>query len=60
VTHNRVMKYTYNIRMIKSRSTKGAGHVARMGKNTKAHKLWWESQKETDNLQDQDISGWMY
>jgi hypothetical protein len=39
------------IRMINSRRTRLAGHVARMGH-------LWESQKEGDYSEDQDVDGW--
>jgi hypothetical protein len=36
-----------------------AGHVARMGERRGMHiGYWWESQKERDHCEDQDVGGW--
>jgi hypothetical protein len=35
------------------------GHVARVGKKTKANRIWWESKKERDHYEYQDIGGWI-
>jgi hypothetical protein len=40
-------------RIIKSRRIRWAGHVARM-----REKRIWESQKERDHWEDQDVGGW--
>jgi hypothetical protein len=45
------------IRMIKSRRMRWAGHVAQMGEKRKHIGCWWESQKERDHWEDQDIGG---
>jgi hypothetical protein len=37
------------IRIIKSRSMRWAGHVARMGRRETRIDCWWESQKERDH-----------
>jgi hypothetical protein len=42
--------------MIKSRRMRWAGHVARMGEKRNAY--WWESQKERDHWEDQDVGWW--
>jgi hypothetical protein len=36
------------IRIIKSRSMRWAGHVARMGRRGTSIDYWWESQRERD------------
>jgi hypothetical protein len=46
------------IRIMKSRRMKWAGHLARMGKRGMHIGCWWESQKEVDHLEDQDVGGW--
>jgi hypothetical protein len=47
------------IRQIKSRRMRWAGHVARMGEGRNVYRVWWESLKETDHLEDQDVDGRM-
>jgi hypothetical protein len=37
------------IRIIKSRTLRWAGHVARMGEKRNAYRLLWESQRERDH-----------
>jgi hypothetical protein len=44
--------------MIKSRRMRRAGHVARMGRRRMHIGYWWESQKERDHWEDQDVGGW--
>jgi hypothetical protein len=44
--------------MIKSRR-RWAGHVARMGKRGMHIGYWWESQKERDHEEDEDVGGWI-
>jgi hypothetical protein len=34
------------------------GHVARMGRREVLIGYWWESQKERDHYEDQDVGGW--
>jgi hypothetical protein len=46
------------IRMIKSRRLRWAEHVARMGRRGIHIGYWWESQKERDHMEDQDVGGW--
>jgi hypothetical protein len=45
------------IRMIKSRKMRWSGHVARMGRRGMHIGYWWESQKERDHYEDQDVGG---
>jgi reverse gyrase len=51
--HNEELHNLYSspdiIRMIKSRRTGWAGHVAQMGKRLMQRGYWWESQKERDH-----------
>jgi hypothetical protein len=44
--------------MTKSRMIRLAGHVARMGRRGTHIGYWWESQKEGDHWEDQDVGGW--
>jgi hypothetical protein len=46
------------ITMIKSGRIRLAGHAAKMGKRGMHIGDWWESQKEGDQYQDQDVGGW--
>jgi carbohydrate-selective porin OprB len=45
------------IKIIKSREMRWAGHVARMGRGGTGIGYWRESQRESDNYNDLDISG---
>jgi hypothetical protein len=36
-----------------------AGNVARMGMRRTCIGYWWESQRERDHYDDQDIGGWL-
>jgi hypothetical protein len=61
--HNEELRKLYSspgiITIIKSRRMRwGGGSVARMGENRNAYRIWWESQKERDNWEDQDVGGW--
>jgi hypothetical protein len=47
------------IRKIKSRRMRWAGHVARRGRREMRIGYWWESQKERDHKEDQDVGGWI-
>jgi hypothetical protein len=40
------------VRQNKSRRMRWAGHVACMGEERKSYKVWWESQKKGDLLED--------
>jgi hypothetical protein len=46
------------IRMIKSRRMRWTGHVARIGRRGLYIGYWWESRKEGDHWEDQDVGGW--
>jgi hypothetical protein len=46
------------ISMIRSRRMRWEGHVARMGGRGMHIGYWWESQKERDLSEDQDLGGW--
>jgi hypothetical protein len=60
--HNEELHNLYSspsiIRMITSRRMRWAGHVARMGKRNNENRILWESRKEGDHWEDQDIGGW--
>jgi hypothetical protein len=45
--------------MIKSRRVRWAAHVAQMGLGGMHIGYWWESQKERDHYEDQDIGRWI-
>jgi hypothetical protein len=47
------------IRIIKSRRMRWTEHVARIGEKKIAYRLLWESQKERDRQEDQDVGGWI-
>jgi hypothetical protein len=61
--HNRELHNLYTspdiIRQIKSRRMRWAGHVAHMGEGRKVYRVWWESPKEKDHLEDQGVDGRM-
>jgi hypothetical protein len=60
--HNQELHNLYSspniIRMIKSRRMRWSGHVAQMGRRGMHTGYWWESQKERDHWEDQDVCGW--
>jgi hypothetical protein len=47
------------IMQIKSLRMRWAGHVARMGEQTKCTGFWWESQKQTDHSEGRGVDGRM-
>jgi hypothetical protein len=47
------------IRMIKSKSMRWTGHIARLGKNRSAYRLLVGIQRERDHWEDQDIDEWI-
>jgi hypothetical protein len=59
--HNEELHNLYSspsiIRIIQSRRMRWAGHVARMGRKGMHIGYCWESQKERDDWEDQDIGG---
>jgi hypothetical protein len=46
------------MRMIKSRRTRWAAHVVRMGRRVRHIGYWWESQKNSDHCEHEDVGGW--
>jgi hypothetical protein len=65
--HNEELHNLYSspniITVIKSRRMRWAGHVTRMWEKRNAHRIlhigyWWESQKDRDHWEDQDVGGW--
>jgi hypothetical protein len=60
--HNEELHNLYSspsiIRMIKSRSMRWAGHVARMREKRNVYNVLWGSQKERDHWNDQGVGGW--
>jgi hypothetical protein len=47
------------IRIIKSRWMRWAGHVARMGRKGTRIDYWWESPRERDHKEEQDVGVWI-
>jgi hypothetical protein len=45
------------IRQIKSGRMAWVGHVTRMGEEIKVYRVWCESPKERDHLEDQSVDG---
>jgi hypothetical protein len=61
--HNEELHILYSspniIRQIKSRRMRCVGHVACMGDERNMYRVYWESQKERDHLEDHVIDGRM-
>jgi hypothetical protein len=62
VVHNEELHNLYSspniIRKIKSKRMRLAGHVGRVGQRGMHIECLWESQKERDHSEDQDVGGW--
>jgi hypothetical protein len=60
--HNEKLHNLYSspsiIRMLKSRRVRWAGHVARMGRSGMHIEYLWESQKERNHWEDQNVGWW--
>jgi hypothetical protein len=60
--HNEELRDLYSLpnimRIFKSRK-RWAGHVALMGRRGMHIGYWWESQRERDRYEDQDVGGWI-
>jgi hypothetical protein len=63
ILHNEELHNLYSfpsiITMIKSRTIRWAGHVARTGRRGMRVGYWWKSQKKRDHLEVQDAGGWI-
>jgi hypothetical protein len=61
--HNEELHNLYSfsdiIRQVKSRRMRWAGHVARVGEEREVYKVFVESPKERDHLEDQGVGGKM-
>jgi hypothetical protein len=59
--HNEELHNLYSfpnmIRMIKSRRLRWTGHIARVGRIGMHARYWWESHRERDHWEDQDVGG---
>jgi hypothetical protein len=59
--HNEELNDLYSspniVRVIKSRRTRWAGHVARMGREEVHTGFWWGNLKERDHLEDGGVDG---
>jgi hypothetical protein len=57
--HNKELHDLYSspsrIRITKSRKMRWAGHIARMERRGTRIDYWWESQRERDHWEDQDL-----
>jgi hypothetical protein len=61
--HNEKLLNLYSspsiISMIKSRRIRWAEHIARIGRKATHIGYWWQSQKERDPLEGQDVGCWI-
>jgi len=48
-----------NVRVIKSRRMRWAGHVARMGEEKGCIGSWWGNRREGDHWGDLGVNGWI-
>jgi hypothetical protein len=45
--------------MMEPKRIRLAGHVAGVGVKVNTYRILWESQKERDHYEDQDVGGWV-
>jgi len=61
--HNEELKDFYSspniVRVIKSRTMRWAGHVARMGEERGCIGCWWGNRREGDHWGDLGVNGWI-
>ena len=61
--HNEELNDLYStpntVRVIKSRSLRWAGHVARMGEERGCIGSWWGNRREGDHCRDLGLAGWI-
>jgi len=61
--HNKELNDLYsspnNVRVIKSRRMRWAGHVARMGEERGCMASWWGNRREGDHWGDLGLDGWI-
>jgi reverse gyrase len=61
--HNEELHNLYSsssiIKMMKSRRMRWAGNIARMRRRGMHRGYWWDSHKERDHWENQDVCGWI-